>query len=161
MSEQEIPLEATAEKETVSTAEAIAALLHQDWQLTRLQEDGSFEPRIKSTKDAEWSAAHDGATELDIANTPYEDLPEDWKAENKAAGEVVATLLESLGPDIDLQDPDQRTSVGNRIHNEWLSRNEWAKGGDLDVPFDELPADEQAKDLSQMAIGLEYAKSEK
>ena len=161
MTEQETPFEATAEKEPVSTAEAIASLLHQDWQLTRLQEDGSFEPRIKGTKDADWSANHDGATELDIANTAYEDLPEDWKAENKAAGEVVSSLLESLGTDVNLQDPDQRTSVGNQIHDAWLSRNEWAKGGNLDVPFDDLPADEQAKDLNQMAIGLEFAKSEK
>ena len=161
MTEQETPFEATAEEETVSTAEAIASLLHQDWQITRLQEDGSFEPRIKGTKDADWSAAHDGATEVDIANTPYEDLPEDWKAENKAAGKVVATLLENIGTDVNLQDPNQRSYVGRRIHDEWLSRNEWAKGGDLDVPFDALPVDEQAKDLSQMAIGLEYANSEK
>lgn len=161
MIEQDGPIEATSEKEPVSTAEAVASLLHEDWRLTRLQDDGSFEPRVKATSDTEWSAAHAGATELDIANTPYEDLPEDWKAENKAAGKVIASLLEGMGTEVDLQNPEQRTAVGNVIHDQWLLRNEWAKGGDLDVPFDALPSDEQAKDLSQMAIGLEYAKSEK
>lgn len=161
MIERDTPTEATTEKEPVSTAEAVAALLHEDWRLTRLQEDGSFEPRVKGTADAEWTAAHDGATELDIANTLYEDLPDDWKAENKAAGKVIASLIENVGTDVNLQDPDQRSNIGQHIHDEWLTRNEWAKGGDLDVPFDELPADEQAKDLSQMMIGLEYANSEK
>jgi hypothetical protein len=161
MIEQETPPEAVVEKEPVSAADAVASLLHEDWRLTRLQEGGSFEPRVKATGDAEWTAAHAGATEVDIANTAYEDLPEDWKAENQAAGKVVATLLENIGTDVDLQDPNQRSYVGARIHDEWLSRNEWAKGGNLDVPFDTLPADEQAKDLVQMAIGLEYAKSGK
>ncbi len=160
MIEQDTPTEAAAEKEPVSKSEAIAALLHEDWRLTRLQDDGKFEERIKPTKDEAWIAKQ-STDEVDIANTPYEDLPEDWKAENKAAGKVVATLLENVGTDVNLQDPDQRSYIGQYIHDEWLARNEWAKGGDLDVPFDELPADEQAKDLSQMMIGLEYASSEK
>jgi hypothetical protein len=53
---------------------------------------------------------------------------------------------------IDLTNPEQRNAVGVRIHNAWLSRNEWAKGGNLDVPFDQLPPDERAKDLDQVVM---------
>ena len=155
--ENEAPIEQN-EQESASDAESVASLLHEDWRLTRLQEDGSFEPRVKGTKDEAWIQTH-GTDQVDIANTGYQDLPEDWKAENKAAGAVVADLLAELGTDVDLFNPEQRTVVGDKIHDEWLSRNEWAKGGDLDVPFDQLPADEQAKDLNQMAIGLNFAKS--
>jgi hypothetical protein len=48
--------------------------------------------------------------------------------------------------------------VGEKIHKAWLARNEWAKGGDLDVPFKDLPADEQAKDINQLKIALSLDK---
>ena len=36
-----------------------------------------------------------------------------------------------------------------------LKRNDWAKGGELDVPFSELSKAEQDKDLSQYLIGID------
>ena len=53
---------------------------------------------------------------------------------------------------ISLEDHEQRSSVGSIIHAAWMSRNEWAKGGELDVPFDQLPPAEQAKDINQVVI---------
>lgn len=130
---------------------AVASALHEDWRKTRLQEDGTFEPRVKKTKDEAWTAAH-GTDEVDIANTGYIELPEDWQAENKAAAEVVVDVMTEANGQVDLNDEAQRDAVGSRIHDAWLSRNEWARGGELDVPFAQLPPAEQAKDLDQVVV---------
>ncbi|OVE78495.1 hypothetical protein BVY00_02625, partial [bacterium G20] len=110
-------------------------------------------PRVKETKDEAWAEAH-GTNQVDIANTSYEDLPTDWQAENKAAAEVVVELIDRANGQIDLNDESVRTSVGDTVHTAWLERNDWAKGGELDKPFGELPSDEQAKDIEQVEIGL-------
>ncbi|MEI7674662.1 MAG: hypothetical protein WCI60_02910, partial [bacterium] len=131
----------------------LASALHEDWRKTRLQEDGTFEGRVKPTKDEAWIAGH-GTDQVDIANTEYVDLPEDWQAENKAAAEVIVGILSESPEAQDLSDEEHINMVGEKIHTAWLARNEWAKGGDLDVPFKDLPADEQAKDINQLKIAL-------
>jgi len=130
---------------------AVASALHEDWRKTRKQEDGTFEPRVKDTKDEAWIATH-GTDQVDIANTSYVDLPADWQAENKAASEVVVGILDGVNGAIDLSDHTQLTAVGAKIHEAWLDRNEWSRGGELDVPFDQLPPTEQAKDIDQIII---------
>jgi hypothetical protein len=135
-------------------AEAVATLgsaFHEDWRKTRLNEDGSFEPRVKTTKDEAWIEAH-GTDQVDIANTDFENLPSDWQAENKAAAEVIVNVFEAHNGQVGLDNPATRTNIGETVHAAWLSRNEWAKGGDLDVPFADLPVEEQDKDLNQVVV---------
>jgi len=134
------------EQDRVAT---VASALHEDWRQTRRQADGNFEPRVKTTKDEAWVAAH-GTDQVDIANTAYGDLPADWQAENKAAATVVVRLL-GRGA-VNLAAAEDRERAGSEIHDEWLARNDWARGGNLDVPFSQLPPDEQAKDIAQVAI---------
>lgn len=136
-------------------ASKVANTFHESWRQTRRNEDGSFEPRVKPTTDEDWSAAHDGTTEVDIANTSFEDLPADWQAENKAAADVVVGLLAEANGKIDLSSEEDVIAVGTVIHDAWLARNEWAKGGELDKPFAELSEEEQAKDIDQMSIAIE------
>lgn len=124
---------------------------HEDWRKTRLNEDGSFEPRVKTTKDMAWIEAQ-GTDQVDIANTDYENLPSDMQAENKAAAKVIAGIFEACNGQIDLDDPATRSSIGETVHSAWLSRNVLAKGGDLDVPFADLPVEEQDKDLAQVVV---------
>jgi hypothetical protein len=146
--------EAFPQAEQDPKKEAVAALasaLHEDWRKTRLQEDGTFEPRVKGTKDEAWITAH-GTDQVDIANTTFPELPSDWQAENQAAAEVVVDVLGEANGTVDLADEAQRDYVGGKIHDAWLSRNDWAAGGELDVPFAQLPQAEQAKDLDQMVI---------
>jgi hypothetical protein len=81
-----------------SMKNAIASQLHEDWRKTRLNEDGTYEPRLKNTSDQEWIAAHDGSTEVDIANTTYENLPADWQAENATAGEGCCYRISYVSP---------------------------------------------------------------
>jgi len=135
----------------------LASALHEDWRKTRLQEDGTFEPRVKPTTDEMWISIH-GTDQVDIANTEYVDLPEDWQAENKAAAEVIVGILYESPEAQDLSDEEHINMVGEKIHTAWLARNDWAKGGDLDVPFKDLPADEQAKDINQLKIALSLEK---
>jgi hypothetical protein len=152
--ENEDTPEINIEQEKVTN---LASALHEDWRKTRLQEDGTFEGRVKSTKDEAWIAGH-GTDQVDIANTAYIDLPEDWQAENKAAAEVIVGILSESPEAPDLTDEEHINIVGEKIHKAWLARNEWAKGGDLDVPFKDLPADEQAKDINQLKIALSLDK---
>lgn len=141
----------------------VGSAFHEQWRETRRIEDGSFEPREKSTSDQAWIEAN-GTDMVDIANTSYEDLPEDWKGENKAAAEFVVGLREELseaGVIDDLEDTDVREHIGDEIHNAWLGRNEWAKDGDLGVQFTELPVDEQKKDLDQYRTLLAVIETDK
>ena len=131
--------------------DTLASEFHEDWRKTRLDADGNYEPRIKSTKDEAWIAAH-GTDQVDIANSTYLDLPSDWQAENKAAAGVVVDVIHEYNGNVDLSDKETRTAVGDKVHTEWLSRNEWAKGGELDVPFDELTQVEQDKDIDQIVV---------
>lgn len=157
MSEKVIKMSLTAEtqdKQLEIESEAVKALaseLHENWRKTRLKEDGSFEPRVKATKDEAWIVEH-GTDQVDIANTKYEGLPSDWKAENKAASEVIVGIMIERNGQINLDDPAQRSEIGTVIHDAWLNRNDWARGGELDVPFDQLPPEEQAKDIDQLII---------
>jgi len=149
-------LVSTPEARELAT-EALASQFHEAWRETRKQEDGSFEPRIKETKDQEWAEAH-GTNEVDIANTEFADLPSDWQKENADAAEVVVGLIDSHDGEIDLSDADTREQVGSTIHDAWLERNDWAKGGELDASFVELSKEEQDKDIAQMETALELFK---
>lgn len=143
-------------------AHMIAAALHEDWRKTRLNPDGTFNPRWKKIKDEKFIEGLDkdnlpasirienGVFEIDIANSSYDELSEDWKAENKAAAEVVAEIICS-------EKEYTLDEIGSIIHDEWLKRNDWAKGGELDVPFSELSTEEQNKDLAQYRVGLDIA----
>lgn len=130
----------------------LASAFHENWRQTRRLKGGKFEPRLKKTADKAWIAKH-GKDEVDIANTKFADLPSDWQAENQAAAGVVMKLFEKHG-DVDLSKAADRNKVGSAIHREWLKRNAWAKGGELDVPFGKLSKEEQDKDIAQYAEAM-------
>lgn len=131
--------------------DTLAGEFHEDWRKTRLDENGAYEPRIKSTKDEAWIANH-GTDQVDIANSAYLDLPSDWQAENKAAAGVIVDIMHEYNGNVNLSDKEIRSAVGDKVHTAWLSRNEWAKGGELDTPFDELSQVEQDKDIDQVVV---------
>lgn len=146
------PEQAVASPEAVEAAvHTLASEFHEDWRKTRMDESGAFEPRVKTTSDSAWIEAH-GTDQVDIANTKYGDLPADWQTENKAAAEVVVNILIERNANIDLSNEDVRNQTGAEVHDAWLSRNDWAKGGELDVPFVQLTPEEQAKDIAQIEI---------
>ena len=115
------------DKEKIDSVQnEIASQLHEDWRKTRLNEDGTYEPRFKKTSDEEWISSHNGSTEVDIANTAYEDLPTDWQAENAAAGSVVATELIIAQRNQGEINQTEVERISAKVHDEWLKRNDWA-----------------------------------
>ena len=132
----------------------LGSRLHEDWRKTRLNEDGSYEPRIKQTSDQEWISKN-GTIEVDIANTTYDNLPEDWRGENKAAAAVIVGIFDEYNGVVELDNPIIRSRVGNKVHDAWLDRNgAWAPESQK-MPFDDLSIEEQEKDLDQVRVAKE------
>lgn len=89
--------------------------------------------------------------QVDILNTSYSDLPPKWQAENKAQAEsaigLVAKDLEGAMGNIE--------GLAAQVHEQWLSRNSWAKDGPLGVPYNELPEEEKQKDRDVIEAAYE------
>ena len=128
--------------------------LHEAWRAPRKQADGTFEPRIKKSKDEAWNISH-GTDEVDIANCSFEELPSNWQYENLEAARVAIDMVfdKTMAQEpISQQEADEMAST---IHDEWLKRNDWvfdAQYGDpkLAVPFAQLSKNEQDKDRAQL-----------
>lgn len=138
-----IPPEAKMEAIKQQLIAEVGSTLHDEWRAPRKKEDGSFEPRVKKTKDEAWAQSH-GTQEVDIANTSYKDLPEDWKGENKISAEVaVAEIYKVGGKNLDDAFVDSASAV---IHEKWLERNgSWAPA-EQNKPYAELSEEEKEKD---------------
>jgi hypothetical protein len=122
--------------------EATASQFHETWRAGRRKPDGSFEPRPKETKDPQWIALH-GTNQVDIANTAYPALPADWQAENRASAVVAVGAIMAQAGLLNAAFIEQASSL---IHDKWLERNSYAKGGELDKPYALLPENEKQKD---------------
>lgn len=139
----------------------LAIIFHREWRKTR-RKDGAIEPSWKVVKDKHFIATYqhsdplpsvlrknNGKLEIDIANIPFENLSLDWQEENYAAAGVCQDLV--------LHKYNLETA-GAIIHKRWLKRNEWAKGGELDVPFEQLSDDQKQKHVLQFKIALDFIK---
>ncbi len=131
--------------------------LHDEWRAPRKQEDGTFEPRIKTTKDQAWIEKN-GTDQIDIANNSYENLPEDWKGENKASAEVAIPEIYkaiSEGKELDDQFIEETSDI---IHQKWLERNgSWAPA-EQNKPYAELSEEEKEKDRAIVRKAVETYK---
>ena len=141
---------------------SLASDLHESWRLTRLKEDGTYEPRIKKSTDEEWNIKH-GTDEVDIANCKFEELPSNWQYENLSAAKVAIDLVYDktlAGENITAEEKEQMASV---VHDEWLKRNDWVfdnEYGDpnLAVSYEDLSEDEKHKDKIQLDNAQEKVK---
>ena len=141
---------------------ALGSDLHEAWRASRRKEDGTFEPRIKKSKDEAWNAAH-GTDEVDIANCSFAELPSNWQYENLEAAKVAIDLVYDKSMNDNQITPEELEEMGSVIHNEWLGRNDWVFDKEygnptLAVPYEQLPEDEKDKDKAQVAPA--YAKVE-
>ena len=133
---------------------ALGADLHEAWRAPRKKEDGTFEPRIKKSKDDAWNASH-GTDEVDIANCTFEQLPSNWQYENLEAARVAIELVYDKTMSGEYFTPEEIEQMASTIHEEWLKRNEWVfhpEYGDpkLAVPYEQLSKEEQDKDKAQL-----------
>lgn len=139
---------------------ALGSDLHEAWRAPRKKEDGTFEPRMKKSKDEAWNALH-GTDEVDIANCSFEQLPSNWQYENLEAARVAIELVYDKTVAGEQITPEELEQMASTIHEEWLKRNSWVYDpnyGDpkLAVPYEQLSKEEQDKDKAQ--IGPAQAK---
>ena len=134
----------------------VASKLHDAWrEPRRIEGTDKFEPRIKPVKDEQWPLRHNGQTEIDIANTSYENLPAPWQAENKAAAQsAVNAILKAQTHSTPLNE-DFIEFASNQQHQDWLLRNgEWAPQ-EQKLPYNQLPESEKEKDRVVVRTALD------
>ena len=139
--------------------------LHEEWRKTRLKEDGTYEPRMKKSKDAERTQKH-WTDDVDIANTSFADLPSNWKYENLEAAKVAIELVFDkvvAWEEITEEMIDEMASV---VHDEWLKRNDWVFDKEYWNPvlaqkYQNLPEEEKEKDRVQVRQAIAKIKSGK
>ena len=138
-------------------------------------DDGSFEPvwrGVNGESELDGRSPEDlileGYSEIaargaviDIANQPYSELSEYWKEQNRGGAEFLISLLDKYGEkdvlSADLSNEAMRSNIGTMIHENWISRNkevldEENSNPTLAKPFNELPPEEQQKDLDQFLV---------
>ena len=107
----------------------VALEMHEQWRAPRKRDDGTFEER--------WKPDGNGGM-VDIANTPYDKLPNKWKEEGKVAVKGAIMAVQKFAGNIE--------QASNEIHEQWLERNgEWAEPHQK-VPYAELSEEEKEKD---------------
>ena len=133
---------------------ALGSDLHEAWRATRKKDDGSFEPRMKKSKDEAWNASH-GTDDVDIANCSFAQLPSNWQYENLEAAKVVIELVYDKIMSGDTISDDELEQMASVVHDEWLKRNSWVfdpnyGNPQLAVPYSQLSKEEQDKDKIQV-----------
>jgi hypothetical protein len=133
--------ESGQEMELNNLIKELASSMHENWRNRRKDKNGVFESRIKTTNDEAWISAHNGQTEVDIANTSFADLPLDWKEENLASAKVAIEKLRD---------------VVYLVHDFWLDRNSQSASPEQQKRYSMLPPEEKAKDLEILdeAVGI-------
>jgi len=126
---------------------ALASSAHDTWRASRkIEGTDLYEPRMKSVKDEQWIAEHGGVLEVDIANTPYQELPSEWQAENKASAETAADAVLAAAAEGRALDDAFVEDASSVIHEKWLERNgSWAPE-EQKKPYAELSEEEKQKD---------------
>ena len=146
-----VPTGSLLEKHKDAIINDTASKAHDQWAADYKAANGKDAKRIKKTKDTAWIKKH-GADEVDIANTKFDDLPDDWKKENlEGAKSAYAALHKVYAGNTDSKgwanaaDLDKASSS---VHDDWLKRNgDWAPEHQK-KPFDKLSTEEQDKDRS-------------
>ena len=137
----------TKKNQTEERVKSLGSQLHEEWRKPRYREDSKdYEPRIKKTNDQAWSKAHCGAVEVDIANTPYESLPNDWQGENIISAEVaVAEVEEAIKAGVP---PDEAfiEATCSMLHDRWLERHGSSAPPEQNRTYAELSEKEKEKD---------------
>src|SRR3989344_724582 len=135
--------------------EQVGSKLHDVWrEPRRINNTNLFEPRVKTTKDQIWIAAHDGQNQVDIANSDYGELPEEWQAENKASAEAaISEIMTAVESGIPLDD-NFIESASAAQHVTWLERNSSWVPEEHKLPYDQLSEAEKQKDRDVVATAV-------
>lgn len=146
-------------------SQKMGSYLHEERRKTRLNEDGTYEPRWKKSKDSEWTKKH-GTDDVDIANTSFENLPSNWQYENLEGAKVAVDLVYEKIINGEEITPEMIEEMSSVVHEKWLERNEWVYDKQywdpiLAQPYESLPEEEKAKDRAHIEAAIQIIKSEK
>ena len=140
---------------------SMASDLHEAWRETRRREDGTYEPRMKKSKDERWNQEH-GTDDVDIANLSFDELPSNWQFENLEAARVAVGLVfdEVARHGSILYARRRIEEMSARVHDAWLGRNDWVFDPEtgkpeLARPYEELSDEEKEKDRAQIMQAIE------
>ena len=137
-------------KEGLSRDELVVALAssaHDTWRAPRrIEGTDMYEPRVKPVKDEQWIADHGGVLQMDIANTPYQELPSEWQADNKASAEVATDAVLVAATNGRALDETFIEEVSATVHEKWLERNAKFATEEQKKPYAELSEEEKQKD---------------
>jgi hypothetical protein len=86
-------------------------------------------------------------------STNYQDLPADWQEANgvsaQGAAQLIAdSILENGSWDME--------AVAEKIHEQWLEANPWAKDSEQGKAFDDLSEEDQERDRSVARVVSRY-----
>ena len=136
----------------------VASTFHEEWRKNRLQEDWTYKPMIEKSKDEIRNIAHWTDT-VDIANTDFEDLPNNWKYENIEAAKVAVDLVYEKILNQEKISIETIEKMSDIVHEKWLERNwiAWSFENQR-VSYNDLSEDEKEKDRAQIEIAIQTLK---
>lgn len=140
----------------------LAPLLHKKWQSLRQKNDGQFAPMIEKTKDKMWIKIHHSRY-LDIANTKYIDLPQDWRLENEKSASVALTEIYKAKNNKEQFNKDFIEKASAVLHKKWLMRNKMIATSLQKLDYKELPELEKEADraITRLCLKIVNKKNKK
>ena len=135
--------------------EEIASAFHDEWREKRL-----YKSMIEKSEDEDWTKKH-WTKLVDIANTKFEDLPNNWKLENLQAAQVVVDLVYEKVESWEEITPEMIEEMSKIVHQKRLERNweEWSFENQR-VDYEDLSEEEKAKDRVQIQIAIKIISEE-
>ena len=139
--------------------ESIWSKFHEERRKSLKKSDWTYESRIEQVTDQEWIQQHNWQTEIDLANTNFEDLPQEWKHENLEAAKVVVELVYDKVANWEEITPEMIEEMARVVHDKRLERNwtEWSFENQR-VSYDQLDEEEKVKDRNQVKRAIEVIK---
>lgn len=133
----------------------VASTFHEEWRKNRIQSDWTYMPMIEKSKDEIRNKKHWTDT-VDIANTDFEDLPDNWKYENIEAAKVAVDLVYEKILNLEKISNEMIEEMSNIVHEKWLERNwiEWSFENQR-VSYENLSDEEKEKDRVQIKTAIE------
>ena len=132
----------------------VASTFHEEWRKNRLQKDWTYKPMIEKSEDEIRTKKHWTDT-VDIANTNFEDLPDNWKYENIEAAKVAVDLVYEKILNLEKFSIETIEEMSDIVHEKRLERN-WLAGSfeNQRVSYENLSEEEKAKDRAQILTAI-------
>jgi hypothetical protein len=160
----------------------LASKLHEDWRQGFKNEEGTgFVDRWRPAKaDAAWLEQaqqneklqsylrvnpESGATEINLTQLSYDQLPEKWQAENRDAAATALDIIDAALSEGKKLDSVFLEEASSTIHDAWRERNSYVKDDPtnvqrLDYSDPQFPESERDKDRQHVVLAAEfYAKA--